>query len=91
MIPYNCRKAAGKIIGYGRKGHAESVKVKNMTRKKFMRLRRELVIRINRKYNGQPIGKAMYQCRDIRPTIHNYEGYAGVWESLKPARDLVGM
>ena len=63
----------------------------NMTRKKFFRLRTELVIRINRKYGGQSIGKAMYQCRDIRPAIHNYEGYAGVWESLKPARDLVGM
>ena len=62
-----------------------------MSRKKFFRLRSELVIRINRKYGGQPIGKAMLQCRDIRPTIQNYEGYAGVWELLKPARDLVGM
>ena len=62
-----------------------------MSRQRFYGLRMELVRRINAKYDGQPIGKALAACRDLRPTFDGFKSYKEAWDILKPARDLVGM
>ena len=61
-----------------------------MTRQRFFGLRSELVRRICRQYD--PNQKPNYrELRDLRPDMTKCGSYAGAWEMLKPARDLVGM
>ena len=62
-----------------------------MTRQRFFGLRMELVRRINSKYGGQPIGKALKACRDQEVIFNSIKSYKEAWEILKPARDLVNM
>jgi len=62
-----------------------------MSRQRFFGLRMELVRRINAKYGGQPLGKSLAECRDLRPTFDGFKSYREAWEILKVARDLVGM
>lgn len=61
-----------------------------MTRQRFEGLRRELVRRICEKYD--PSQKPNYkELRDCRVDFTKLHSYKEAWESLKPARDLVGM
>ena len=62
-----------------------------MTKQRFFGLRMELVRRINKKYGGQPIGRALLACRDQKVIFNNIKSYKEAWELLKPARDLVEM
>lgn len=62
-----------------------------MTRQRFFGLRLELCRRIyamdcnsDKKFNPRSL-------RDLRPNFDKVGSYAEAWETLKPARDCVGM
>ncbi len=61
-----------------------------MTRQRFFGLRQELVRRICKQYD--PNQKPNYrELRDLKPDFTKVHSYKEAWETLKPARDLVGM
>ena len=66
-----------------------------MTRKRFNKLTVALCEKIQMKYNGEHLkGDALKFYRDKEHRIGNtvkFSSYAEAWESLKSARELVGM
>ena len=61
-----------------------------MTKQRFFGLRQELVRRIYEQYD--PNQKPNYRdIRDLIPDFTKVHSYKEAWETLKPARDLVGM
>ena len=61
-----------------------------MTRKKFNGLRRALITKMCEMYD--PNQKPNYaELKNCKPDMKVCGSYAGAWEMLKPARNLVGM
>ncbi len=62
-----------------------------MTRQRFEGLRLELCRRLHENIGETFNGKSRRGLRTCRPKFEIVGSYDGAWETLKPARDCVGM